>query len=83
MFNIIEIISEIILDGAIEAAGSKKIPMFLRILLAAVVLLFAAGLCILLFTAGKETENTGLIALSILLVIAFAFTVILKVKKRN
>lgn len=62
MDMLIEILLEIIIEGALEAAESKKVPMPVRILLAAgVVLIFGA-------VAGMLIWN-GVIRKSLLLII--------------
>ena len=60
--TLIEILLEIIIEGALEAAESKKVPMPVRILLAAgVVLIFGAVVGMLLWN--------GVIRKSLLLII--------------
>ena len=62
MDMLIEILLEIIIEGALEAAESKKVPMPVRILLAAgVVLIFGAVVGMLLWN--------GVIRKSLLLII--------------
>lgn len=58
--DIIEVVLELVLDGAIEAAGSKKVPMPIRILAAGIVLVIALGLIGLLFWVGVDSNSTAL-----------------------
>ena len=55
--DFIELILELILDGAIEAAGSKRVPMPVRILLAAMIMALVFSVCGLLIYIGVGTGN--------------------------
>ena len=70
--DIIEVVLELVLDGAIEAAGSKKVPMPIRILAAGIVLVIALGLIGLLFWVGMDSGSTGLMILAVVL-LAFSY----------
>ena len=71
--DLIELVLEILLDGAMEAAESKRVPMPARIALGAGVALFFLAVVGLVFWAGVGTGNPGLIALALILL---AFVVI-------
>lgn len=81
--DIIEVVLELVLDGAIEAAGSKKVPMPIRILLGGIILAFALGLIGLLFCAGMDSGNTGLMILAAVLLLAFGGWVIFSIRRHN
>lgn len=77
----LDIILEIILNGAIEAVGSKKVPIAFRVTLALILLVFIYGVCGLLIYVGVEASNVALDALGVLLIVVFTVLIILKVKK--
>lgn len=52
MDDLIEIVLEIVLEGAMEATGSKKVPLPLRVALGAAVMLFFYGIAALVIFAG-------------------------------
>lgn len=81
--DIIEVVLELILDGAIEAAGSKKVPMPIRILAAGIVLVFALGLICLLFWVGLDSGSTGLMILAAVLLAIFSGWVFFVVRRHN
>ena len=57
MDDLVEIFLEIVLEGVIEAAGSKKVPVPARILLAGVTVLLALGLLGFLFWTGVREQS--------------------------
>ena len=79
--DIIEVVLELILDGMVEAAGSKKVPMPMRIALAAVLGLLALALFGLLFWVGIGIGSVLLIVLDVVLLAACVAWVCFKVKK--
>ena len=81
--DIIEVVLELVLDGAIEAAGSKKIPMPVRILAAGIILVFALGLIGLLFWVGMDSGSTGLMILAAVLLVIFGGWVIFSARRHN
>lgn len=81
--DVIEVVLELVLDGAIEAAGSKKVPMPIRILAAGIILVFALGLIGLLFWVGLDSGNTGLMILAAVLLVVFGGWVIISVCRHN
>ena len=78
--DLIELILELILDGAIEAAGSKRIPMPVRITIATMILAMIFSVCGLLIYIGVDTGNTGLMVLGTAIVV---FIVLANVKIRK
>lgn len=81
--DIIEVVLELVLDGAIEAAGSKKVPMPIRILAAGIILVFALGLIGLLFWVGMDSSSTGLMILAAVLLVVFGGWVFFAVRRHN
>ncbi|MBP3673035.1 MAG: hypothetical protein J6J18_04325 [Oscillospiraceae bacterium] len=81
MDDIIEAILGLILDGMVEAAGSKKVPMPIRIALSTVLGLLAAALFGILLWVGISSGSVPLIVLDIVLLAACITWVCFKVKK--
>lgn len=81
--DIIEVVLELVLDGAIEAAGSKKVPMPIRILAAGIVLVIALGLIGPLFWVGVDSNSTGLVTLAVVLLVVFSGWVFFAVRRHN
>lgn len=80
MNNLLTLVLEIILEGATSAAESKKVPLFIRITLASVLLAIWLGLCFLLFKAGMGTGRYGLVVLSVLIFIVYIVIIAGKIK---
>ncbi len=59
--DILEILLEIIFEGAAAAIGSKHVSLPVRILLAAIILAFWLGFAWLLLAAGTGTEDWKLV----------------------
>ena len=70
--DLIELVLEILFDGAIEAAGCRKVPLAARIALGGGVVLFVLAVAGLVLWAGMDTGNWGLIALALVLLAFFA-----------
>ena len=66
MDDLLEFLLDILVDGAIHAAGDRRVPLWVRILLGAVLLAFFLGLSGLLMAAGFSTGSWGLVALGVL-----------------
>jgi len=83
--DMIEVVLELMIDGAMEAAGSKKVPLPIRILLAGIILMFGLGLTGLLFWVGIDSGSTGLMILAVVLLVAFVGWIFVTVRrhKRN
>lgn len=63
MDDLLELVLEIVLEGAIEAAGSRRVPLPARIGLAALLAAFFGGIVGLLLWVGIDTRNWPLAAL--------------------
>ena len=81
--DFIELILELILDGAIEAAGSKRVPMPVRIILASMILALVFGVCGLLVYIGVDIGNAGLIVLGTAIIVVFIILAIVKIRKHK
>lgn len=81
--DIIELILELILDGMVEAAGSKKVPMPIRIALGAVLSLLVLALFALMLYVGINSGSVVLIVITFALLIAFVIGVAFKIKAFN
>ena len=78
--DIIEMILELILDGMVEAAGSKKVPMPIRIALGAILSLLILALFTLLLYVGISSGSVVLIVIAIVLLLAVVIGAAYKVK---
>lgn len=83
MGDILDLIFEIILEGAVEALGCKKVPMLWRVLLAGVLAAFFGGLLGLMFFIGIQRGNILLLIMSPVLFAGLAVLVVLKVKRHR
>lgn len=78
---IVEIILDIILEGAIEAAGSKKVPLPVRVILAGMIILLSLGVVALVFWIGISRKSTILIFIAAAMLIGFAYLCFSKVRQ--
>ena len=81
--DIVEAVLELILDGMVEAANSKKAPMPIRIALAAILGLLVLALFGLLLWVGIGSGSALLIVLAVVLLAACIAWVFFKVKKHK
>lgn len=81
MDDLLEFVLEIVFEGALEATGSPKVPLALRIALGAILVIFMAGISALVLWAGACSENVALVFLGILLFAGFTFITVKKVRK--
>ena len=79
--DIIEVVLELILDGMVETASSKKVSMPIRIALAAILGLLVLALFGLLLWVGIGSGSALLIVLDVVLLAACIAWVCFKVKK--
>ena len=66
MDGLLEFLLDILVDGAIHAAEDRRVPLWVRILLGAVLLAFFLGISGLLMAAGISRGSWGLVALGVL-----------------
>lgn len=76
MDTVVKFVLGILLDGAMDAVGSRKVPLFFRVLLGAVLLILFGGICGLVILVGADSGNIGLLLLGVLLVACFLFWII-------
>lgn len=78
--DIIEILLELILDGMAEAAGSRRVPMLIRVGLGVLLAAIVIGVCGLLLYVGIGSGSILLIVFSAVLFGAAAIWVCMKVR---
>ena len=83
MSDLIELLLSVIIDGAVDAAGSKRVHPAVRFVLAAALLLLFLGVVVLLAWAGEETGNAALLALAVLIFAGGLIPIILKYRDRR
>ena len=81
--DIIEVVLELILDGMVETASSKKVPMPIRIALATILGLLVLALFGLLLWVGISSGSVLVIALDAVLLGACILWICFKVKKHK
>lgn len=72
---VLEIVLEGVLEGAIAGVDSKKVPFWLRILLAVVLLLGFAGLAVFLIWVAVNSDSLPLQLLMIVVLAVLLFVV--------
>lgn len=81
MDDLLELVLEIILEGAAAATDSKRVPLPVRILLAALMILFFGGIAGLLIWTGIGSGNGMLAVLGGLLLVWVAGAVLVRIKR--
>ena len=79
--DIIEVILELVLEGVIEAAGSKSVPMPVRIFLTIIILALLFGVCGLVIGMGISSGNVVLTIIGVGLLLVFTVMGYSKIKK--
>ena len=72
MDDLLDLVLGILFEGALEAAGSRRVPLPVRVALWVVVLAFMAGIVGLVAWVGVETWRPGLLVLSAAMAAGFA-----------
>lgn len=72
MDDLLDLVLGILFEGALEAAGSRRVPLPVRVALWVVVLAFMAGIVGLVAWVGVETGRPGLLVLSAAMAAGFA-----------
>lgn len=83
---VLELILEIILEGSMEATSSRRVPLFLRILLAVLLLGFYGFICFLLLAIGIQQKEPILIFIGFCICALAAYVVIdriIKIRRRR
>ena len=83
MDDFLEFLLDIIVDGAIDAAEDRRVPLWVRILLTAVLLALFLGISGLLMAAGIGTGRWGLIVLGALFLACTAGMAVRKLRQRR
>ena len=82
MFEVIlELILEIIFEGSAGLLGSKKVPMILRILIAAAIPLFFITLSVFLLYVGITDKRLSLIIAGLIVIISSASLTMSRIKE--
>ena len=83
MDGLLEFLLDIIVDGAMGAVDSPRVPLWARILLGAVLLALCLGLSGLLMAAGIGTGRGGLTVLGALFLAGVAVLTVHKLRRRK
>ena len=83
MDDLLEFLLDILVDGAINAAEDRRVPLWVRILLTAVLLALFLGISGLLIAAGIGTGRWGLIVLGALFLACTAGMAVHKLRQRR
>ena len=83
MDDFLEFLLDIIVDGAMGAAEDRRVPLWVRILLGAVLLALFLGISGLLIAAGIGTGRWGLIVLGALFLACTAGMAVHKLRQRR
>ena len=83
MDDFLEFLLDIIVDGAMGAAEDRRVPLWVRILLTAVLLALFLGISGLLIAAGIGTGRWGLIVLGALFLACTAGMAVHKLRQRR
>ena len=83
MDDLLELLLEIVTEGAAATAESKRVPRLVRIVISGIFLLLGLGIALLLLTVGIDSGNIGLTVAGALLLLGGLSFFFYKVKKRN
>lgn len=78
---LMEIIIEIVFEGALGSITKKRIPIFFRVMVAAILLAFYIGLGGILIYAGILYKSGIIVAIAILLLFAVAYIAVKKYRQ--
>lgn len=81
MDDVIELVLELILDGMVEAAGSKRVPLPIRIALTTLLAIFVLGVFGLLLWIGIQNKSVLMVSLAVALLMGCIIGIYFKVKK--
>ena len=83
MDDLLEFLPGILVDGAMDAVDSPRVPLWARILLGVVLLAFLLGISFLVIRVGVGTGRWGLIALGALFLAGTAVLVGRRLRQRK
>ena len=81
--DLLELLLEIVTEGAAATAESKRVHRLVRIVISGIFLLLGLGIALLLLTVGIDSGNIGLTVAGALLLLGVLSFFFYKVKKRN
>ena len=80
---ILEILFDLIVEGSLESVGEKKVPLVLRILAAAVLIVVFGGLVGALLYIGISEKNWIVAVLGVVIALMIGLAVLRTVKKHR
>ena len=83
MDSLLELVLEIVVEGAIGAAGSRQVPLPVRLVLGGLLLALLLGLSGLLVWVGLDTGRWFLVALGIAILLGGLFRARTAVRRRK
>lgn len=83
MDDLLEFLPGILVDGAMDAVDSPRVPLWARILLGVVLLAFLLGISLLVIWVGIRTGRWGLIVVGVLFLAGTAVLVAHKLRQRK
>ena len=83
MDSLLELVLEIVVEGAIGAAGSRQVPLPVRLVLGGLLLALLVGLSGLLVWVGLDTGRWFLVALGIAILLGGLFRARTAVRRRK
>ena len=83
MDDLLEFLLDFIVDGAMDAVDSPRVPLWVRILLGVVLLAFFLGLSGFLIAAGVGTGRWGLAVIGVLFLAGTAALTVHKLRRRK
>ncbi|MDE7298293.1 MAG: hypothetical protein K2N94_05630 [Lachnospiraceae bacterium] len=78
---IIEFVLTIILEGTMEAVGEKRLPMYVRVIAALLLLVLYFGLGGLLMYEGIKNRSGLIIGIAVFVLVIFAWAVVSKYRE--
>lgn len=78
---IFELILEILLEGMVEGASSRKVPLALRILLAAALFVFFGGIVGILFFAAYRSKSVVLFMIAVFVLVLFVWAAVKRIRE--
>ncbi len=78
---VLELLLDIILEGCIETAEEKRVPVILRIICAALLILFYCGLVGILLFAAIENKSGLMLFITVFIALIFLFAFVYKYRE--
>ena len=80
---ILDILFDLIIQGSIEAAGDKKVPMALRVLAAVILIVVFGGVVALCAFIGITERNWIVLAIGAVIAVLITFAIVSTVKRHR